>query len=149
MDAVDKDILRELQGDLPIVKRPFKEIASRVGISEKELLKRVEKLIEEGVIRKFGLRIDSRKVGYASTLVAMKVPGEKLDEVAAKLNENPNVTHNYAREHEFNLWFTIIARNEKELQKTLEDIRRSIEHEDMINLPTRRKFKIKVKFHVR
>ncbi len=149
MDAVDKDILRELQGDLPIVKRPFKEIASRVGISEKELLRRVEKLIEEGVIRKFGLRIDSRKVGYASTLVAMKVPGEKLDEVAAKLNENPNVTHNYAREHEFNLWFTIIARNEEELQKTLEDIRRNIEHEDMINLPTRRKFKIKVKFHVR
>lgn len=149
MDAVDKDILRELQGDLPIVKRPFAEIASRVGVSEEELLRRIEKLIKEGVIRKFGLRIDSRKVGYASTLVAMKVPREKLDEIAARLNENPNVTHNYSRDHEFNLWFTIIAKNKEELQNTLEKIRRDVEHEDMINLPTRRKFKIKVKFHVR
>ncbi len=149
MDAVDKEILKELQGDLPIVKRPFQEIASRVGIPEAEVLMRINKLIHEGIIRKFGLRIDSRKVGYASTLVAMKVPRDRLDEVAARLSENPNVTHNYAREHDFNLWFTIIARNRAELHKTLEEIGREVEHEDMINLPTRRKFKIKVKFHVR
>jgi DNA-binding Lrp family transcriptional regulator len=149
MDAVDKAILRELQGDLPIVKRPFQEIASRIGITEAELLSRVNNLIHEGIIRKFGLRIDSRKVGYASTLVAMKVPPERLDEAAARLNRNPNVTHNYAREHEYNLWFTIIARNREELQKTLEEIGREVEHEDMINLPTRRKFKINVKFQVR
>jgi DNA-binding Lrp family transcriptional regulator len=149
MDAVDKGILRELQGDLPIVARPFAGIAARLNITEEELLSRIKGLIQQGIIRKFGLRIDSEKVGYASTLVALKVPRDKLDEIAAKLNSYPNVTHNYAREHEYNLWFTIIARNEEELRKTLDRISSEVEHEDMLNLPKLRKFKIKVKFDIR
>jgi DNA-binding Lrp family transcriptional regulator len=149
MDAVDKQIIRVLQGDLPIVERPFAKIAHRIGIQEEELLRRIGNLIREGIIRKFGLRIDSRKVGYASTLVAMRVSREKLDDAAGKLNSIPTVTHNYARDHEYNLWFTIIAKDKEELQKTLEKIKKEVEHEDMINLPTHRKFKIKVKFNVR
>ncbi|MBI5253356.1 MAG: AsnC family transcriptional regulator, partial [Euryarchaeota archaeon] len=73
LDEIDKKILREMQGNLPIVKRPFLEAAKKVGITEENFFSRVKKLIEKGIIRKFGLRIDSRKVGFASTLVAMKV----------------------------------------------------------------------------
>lgn len=149
LDAVDKGILRELQGNLPIVERPFRGMAGKLHITEEELFFRIKKLTDAGVIRKFGLRIDSKKVGYASTLVAMKVSKEKRDEVAEKLNTYSNVTHNYARDHEYNLWFTIIARNKRELEETLDKIRSEIEHENMLDLPVLRKFKINVKFNIK
>jgi DNA-binding Lrp family transcriptional regulator len=149
LEAVDKVILKELQGNLPIVERPFQGVAQKANITEEELFTRIRKLIDEGLIRKFGLRIDSKKVGYASTLVAMKVARGKRDEIAAKLNTYPNVTHNYAREHEYNLWFTIIARSKDELEKNLDKIQRDGGYEDMLNLPVLRKFKINVKFDIK
>ncbi|MEE8168807.1 MAG: AsnC family transcriptional regulator [Candidatus Hydrothermarchaeales archaeon] len=149
LDNKDKAILRELQGNLPIVKRPFAAIAESVGMSEEELFTRIRNLIDIGIIRKFGLRIDSRKAGFASTLVAMKVPWEKMDEIAARLNRYESVTHNYAREHEYNLWFTVIERNEDALKKSLDRIASEVEYEDMLNLPILRRFKIDVRFNVR
>ncbi|MBI5254146.1 MAG: Lrp/AsnC family transcriptional regulator [Euryarchaeota archaeon] len=149
LDGIDKKILRELQGNLPIAKRPFLEAAKKVGIAEEDFFSRVKKLIEKGIIRKFGLRIDSRKVGFASTLVAMKVAKHRIDAVAEQLNSYESITHNYARDHEYNLWFTVIDRDEKELGETLERIKREVEHEEMLNLPVLRKFKINVKFDIR
>ncbi len=149
LDEVDKAILRELQGNLPVVSRPFESLAQRVGISEAEFFSRAQRLIEQDVIRKFGLRIDSRKVGYASTLVAMKVEKERVDEVAEKLNAYEEVTHNYAREHEYNLWFTLIAESEARLEELLEEIKREVKPLDLLNLPVLRKFKINVKFEIK
>ncbi len=149
LDEIDKAILRELQGNLPVVSRPYAALARKVGISERELFKRAEKMTNSGIIRKFGLRIDSRKVGFASTLVAMKVPPEKIDEAAERLNDFESVTHNYAREHEYNLWFTVIEKDEEALKRTLDKIAREVEHEDMLNLPVLKKFKIDVRFDVR
>lgn len=149
LDEVDKKILRELQGNLPIVERPFLEAAEKVGIAEEEFFSRLKKLIEAGIIRKFGLRIDSKKVGFASTLVAMKVAKDRIDAVAEQLNSYESITHNYARDHEYNLWFTVIDKDEKALNETLERIKREVEHEEMLNLPVVRKFKIDVKFDIR
>jgi DNA-binding Lrp family transcriptional regulator len=149
LDEVDRSILRELQGNLPVVKTPFAALAARVKITEDELFRRIERLIDSGIIRKFGLRIDSRKVGFASTLVAMKVSPEKLDEVADMLNSIESVTHNYARDHEYNLWFTVIERDEESLKDTLKEISEMVEFEEMLNLPVLRKFKINVRFPVR
>ncbi len=149
LDAIDKSILRELQGNLPVVSKPYAALAQRVGISEEELFKRVEKMMRAGIIRKFGLRIDSRKVGFASTLVAMKVPPARMDEVAERLNNFEGVTHNYARDHAYNLWFTLIEKDEQALSETLDRIVREVEHEEMLDLPVLRKFKIDVKFEVR
>ncbi|MDI6654436.1 MAG: AsnC family transcriptional regulator [Candidatus Hydrothermarchaeota archaeon] len=149
LDEIDKKILREMQGNLPIVKRPFLEAAKKIGICEEEFFSRVKKLIEAGIIRKFGLRIDSKKAGFASTLVAMKVPKEKLEEIAEQLNSYESITHNYARDHEYNLWFTVIERDEEALKKTLERIGREVEHEEMLNLPVLRRFKIDVKFEIK
>ena len=149
LDDIDKKILRELQGNLPVVRQPFLEVADRVGISESEFFERVERLIKEGIIRKFGLRIDSRKVGFKSTLVAMRVAGEMLEETAAKLSEYEFVTHNYARDHEYNLWFTIIERDEDALKASIEKIKKEVEFDDLLDLPVLRKFKINVRFDIK
>lgn len=149
LDDIDKRILVELQGDLPVVKRPFKEIADSVAISEDEFFTRVKRLQKEDIIRKFGLRIDSEKVGFKSTLIAMKVIPERLEETADRLSGYDFVTHNYARDHEYNLWFTVIERDESALRKAIERIEREVEYENMLDLPVRRKFKIDVRFDIK
>ncbi|MEE8403622.1 MAG: AsnC family transcriptional regulator [Candidatus Hydrothermarchaeaceae archaeon] len=149
LDDIDKKILVELQGDLPVVKRPFEAIAESVAISEDEFFERVKRLTEAGIIRKFGLRIDSQKVGFKSTLIAMKVAPERLEDTANRLSGYDFVTHNYARDHEYNLWFTIIERDADALRDAIEQIRREVECEDMLDLPVKRKFKIDVRFKIK
>lgn len=149
LDDIDRKILVELQGNLPVVKRPFKEVAERATISEDEFFTRIERLIERGIIRKFGLRIDSEKVGFKSTLIAMKVAPERLEETANRLSGYDFVTHNYARDHEYNLWFTVIERDESALKAAIERIEREVEYEDMLDLPVQKKFKIDVRFKIK
>ncbi len=149
LDETDKRILIELQNNLPVVKEPFLAVARKVGIDEDTFFRRVRRLIDRGIIRKFGLRIDSKKVGFKSTLVALKVPEERLDETGEKLNEFEFVTHNYAREHEYNIWFTIIEKDEERLERALKRVEREIEYDDMLNLPVQRKFKINVRFNIK
>ncbi len=149
LDDVDKKILRELQGNLPVVKQPLLEVAERIGIGEDEFFDRVKHLTGVGIIRKFGLRVDSKKVGFKSTLMAMKLAPEKLDETAAKLSGYDFVTHNYARDHEYNLWFTIIEKDETALKEAIEKIKREVEFDDLLDLPVLRKFKINVRFDIK
>lgn len=149
LDDIDKKILVELQGDLPVVKRPFEAIAESVAINESEFFERIKSLTEAGIIRKFGLRIDSQKVGFKSTLIAMKVAPERLEDTANRLSGYDFVTHNYARDHEYNLWFTIIERDADALRDAIEQIRREVECEDMLDLPVKRKFKIDVRFKIK
>lgn len=149
LDDIDKKILTELQGNLPVVKQPFKEVADRAGIGEDEFFDRIERLKEADIIRKFGLRIDSKKVGFKSTLIAMKVAPEKLEDTANRVSEYDFVTHNYARDHEYNLWFTIIERDESALEDAIERIKSEVEYEDMLDLPVLRKFKINVRFKIK
>lgn len=149
LDEIDKGVLREVQRDLPIVSRPFLSSAQRLGITEEEFLRRVALLVKSGAIRKLGLRIDSAKVGFASTLVALKTAPGEVEKAAEQLNAFEGVTHNYQREHEYNVWFTVIERDEAKLRETLERIGREVEHEEMLNLPVKRKFKIDVRFEIR
>lgn len=149
LDDIDRKILAELQGNLPVTKRPFKAIADSASISEDEFFERARRLMDSGIIRKFGLRIDSQKVGFKSTLVAMKVAPERLEETANKLSEYEFVTHNYARDHEYNLWFTIIERDADALRAAIERVGREVECEDMLDLPVLRKFKINVRFKIK
>lgn len=148
LDEVDKKILRELQSNLPIVERPFASVAGKVGITEEEFFSRVRGLIDDGIIRKFGLRIDSKRVGFASTLIAMKVAENKVDEIGEQLSSYEGVTHCYARDHEYNLWFTIIEKSKEELKKATERIKKDVEYEDMLDLPVKKRFKINVKFDI-
>lgn len=147
MDRVDRKILEIAQANFPLVERPFQMLAEQVGISEEEVIKRVSNLRRDGVIRQIGPVFDSQKLGYKSTLAAMAVPGEKLDEVARLVSRYPEATHNYGRENHYNLWFTLIAPSHDRIEEILGEIKDVTGIEKIINLPTKRFFKIRVEFN--
>lgn len=148
MDDIDRKILNILQSRFPVVSEPFEAVGEELGISGDEVLKRVRHLKERGIIRRIGAVFDARALGYASTLCAAKVPGEKLKSFVTVVNRCPGVTHNYRRSHEYNVWFTLIAPDRKELEKTLEGIRRDTGVEDVMSLEAVRTFKINATFEL-
>lgn len=149
LDEIDKQLLQLTQDEFSIMKRPWKELGNRLKITEEEVLLRLKRLCIKGVIRKIGPILNTRKLGLsASTLIAMKVPEEKIEQVASIINEYESVSHNYQREHEYNLWFTVRTSDEKKLRRTIEEIKRRTEIPDanILDLPTLRVFKIDVSF---
>lgn len=146
MDNIDKKLLDIVQGKFPITEEPYGEIASLLEISADEVLSRLGKLKDDGIIRRIGAIFESKKLGYSSTLCAMRVPDQRVDEVAGIINEYIGVTHNYLREHDYNIWFTITARSQQELHGIMAEIREKSGIQDLIDLPTIRMFKIRVHF---
>lgn len=146
MDELDNSLLNIIQADFPISSHPYRVLGERLGIGEAEALGTVRALVESRVIRKIGPSFDTRKLGHVSTLVAVKVPPGRLQGVVRIVNSFPQVTHNYGRESEYNLWFTIIARDEAEIRRTLDRIKAETGLSDVHELPAKRKFKIKVQF---
>ncbi|HIC86417.1 MAG TPA: Lrp/AsnC family transcriptional regulator, partial [Desulfobacterales bacterium] len=109
MDQVDRSILNEIQSHFPITSRPYQEVATRLNLSEEEVIQRVRRLKEIGVIRRIGGNFHSYRLNFTSTLCAAKVPEEKLDQFVEVVNGYPGVTHNYLRDNPYNVWFTFIA----------------------------------------
>jgi len=147
LDDLDKAILNEIQSHFPIVSRPYGEMGRRVGVSEKEVLARVQAMVDAGVIRRIGANFTSRKLGYTSTLCAASVPPEQVERFAATVNHYPGVTHNYLRRHRFNVWFTLIAESPERLEEILGEISR-VTGIQVLSLPAHEIFKIKVDFPV-
>jgi DNA-binding Lrp family transcriptional regulator len=148
MDSIDKTILNIIQKDFPVVEEPFKAVAAKAGVSEDEALQRIKKLREEGIIRRIGAIFDSKKMGYASTLCAAKVPKDKLKKFVAAVNSYAGVTHNYRRSHEYNVWFTFIASDEETLKKSLGEIRDKTGVTDIISMTAAQTFKIDATFEL-
>ena len=148
MDAIDKKILNIIQKDFPVTAEPFKAIAEGLGLKESEVLKHVTKLKDEGIIRRIGAVFDSKKMGYASTLCAARVPKEKLKKFVAVVNSYPGVTHNYRRKHDYNVWFTFIAPDEETLEKSLREIRNKTGVADIISMTAAQTFKIDATFEL-
>lgn len=148
MDRLDHRILAALQYDFPLRERPFDLLAERLGLDPDLLWQRVEALLEQGVIRRLGVSLDSRKLGYCSTLAALRVSPELVDRAARAVGGYPEVTHSYLRDHEFNLWFTLIAADAGRIETILGEIRRelSLAASDVLNLPMRRMFKLDARF---
>lgn len=149
LDEIDKRLLQLAQDEFPITGRPWAKLGGKLNITEKEALSRFKRLHTEGVLRKIGPVIDSTKLGLnTSTLIAMRVPENKIEDTAKIVNEYKSITHNYLREHEFNLWFTITTSSKEELGKILKEIkhRTEIPEKDILDLPTIRRFKIDVRF---
>lgn len=144
MDKNDSRILRELQDDFPLNERPYEVIADRLQISSEELWDRVKVMLDEGVIRRIGASFDSNKLGYSSTLAAVSVEPEQVDRAAETIGEFAEVTHSYLRADVFNIWFTIIASDDKKIESILEQIRTSLslEGSQVLNLPVKRFFKL-------
>jgi DNA-binding Lrp family transcriptional regulator len=145
MDALDKELLNLLQEGVPLVSRPFLALAEKLGTDEETVLNRVRELKKEP-IRQISAIFDTRTLGYKSSLVAAKIPEERLDEAAQIINEHPGVTHNYKRNHDYNLWFTIAVPPHSRigLEKTVE-ILGEMAGVDVIRLmPTLKLYKIGV-----
>ena len=148
MDDIDRAIINEIQSDFPITERPFQELATRLRLSEDEILERVKRLKEEGVIRRIGGNFNSKKLNFTSTLCAARVPEQKLAKFVEAVNRYPGVTHNYLRNHDYNVWFTFIAENMAYIDNALNEITTATGVGEIRNLPAVRMFKIKVDFEV-
>ncbi len=143
IDQRDRELLGALQGEIPLSSTPFAVIGQMIDMSEKEVIKRTEKLKREGYVRAVAAQFDTRALGYRSCLVAAKVPPERIDDAAAAINTHPGVTQNYKRNNDFNLWFTIaIAPTSKlGLEKTVEILGGEADCDAVRALPTLKQFK--------
>jgi siroheme decarboxylase len=120
LDAVDKKLLNDIQWVFPLVDRPYMEIAKKHGISEEDAMRRITGLKKLGLIRQINAIFDTRRLGYKSALVAFAVKPDKLDSVADKINEHPGVSHNYERNHEYNMWFTLAVPPGSDMKQDLD-----------------------------
>jgi heme b synthase len=146
LDATDKKILTEVQAGLPVAARPFDLLAERIGVPANEVLGRLAHLQSKGLIRRLGPVFDSQRLGYVSTLVAGRVPPERLAEVARLAAALPGVTHCYERRHPWNLWFTLTSRSAREIEDVLADLRKKTGIAELYSLPALAIYKIRVHF---
>ena len=144
LDSLDRRLLNEFQQGLPLDPAPFAAIAQQLGVSEAQVLERLRTLQDRGVVSRVGAVFDTHRIG-ASTLAAMSVPPERLEQVAGLVSSYTEVNHNYEREHAFNLWFVVTAPHEARLAEVLEEIesRTGIE---VIDLPMLEDFHIDLGF---
>jgi siroheme decarboxylase len=146
LDEIDKSILNRIQSNFPIAPRPFMVIGQDLGLEEDEVIKRIKRLKQEGIIRRIGGNFVPDKLGYVSTLCTARVPLDQLNEFAAVVNQYPGVTHNYQRDNEFNVWFTFIAPSTAEIEAKLAEIAAKTGVPEILNLPATNVFKIKAQF---
>jgi len=145
MSELDKELLNEIQWTFPLVTRPFDAIAKKFNTTPKIIKEHLNNLKEVGVLRQLSAIFDTRKLGYTSSLVAMEIEHDKLEYVASQINRHPGVSHNYEREHQFNLWFTLAVPPGADLQTEVDkfNVLKGIKKVRM--LPTLQLFKIGVK----
>jgi siroheme decarboxylase len=146
IDALDRKLLNLLQGSFPLAARPFAEVARLAGVDETETLRRTQRLLDDRIIREITPIFDTRVLGYKSMLVAARVDPENPWRPAKLINSHPGVSHNYLRDHEFNLWFTIAVEpgSPLGLDGTLDVLQRMTGAESVRQLPTLRLFKIRM-----
>ncbi len=111
MDEIDKKIINHLQGGFPICESPYLLVSEELGLTETDLIKRITNLLDVGLLSRFGPLYHAEEMGGALTLAAVKAPQQKFDEIAGMINSFPEVAHNYARNHELNMWFVIAIDN--------------------------------------
>jgi DNA-binding Lrp family transcriptional regulator len=122
MDDIDKHIINTLQTGFPICDSPYQVVADQLGLTESTLLSRIESLLKTGVLSRFGPLYHAEKMGGALTLAAVKAPESEFDHVTETVNAFPEVAHNYARNHELNMWFVIATEQPNRLAEVILEI---------------------------
>lgn len=149
MDKISKDILNLIQSNFPIEPRPFLTIANALNLSEEQVINIVKDLKEKKLIKRIGGILESGKLGYHSMLCALQVPTDRINEVAGLINSNAGVTHNYIRNHSYNMWFTVIAPTMVDIKQFLSDIKLKTGIDYIIELPVIKLFKISAVFDIK
>jgi len=149
LEPLDKKILMYLQQGLEFVPRPYLRLAEQVGgVTEAQVMERIAKMQQTGQIRRLAGFFVSQKLGYVTTLCAAQVDREQLPAVAQKVSALPGVTHNYARDHQYNMWFTLHASSLEEQKKLLAFLQKLPGIKKLANFDVKKIFKLKVIFKV-
>ena len=122
MDDLDRRLINALQGGFPICDQPYAEVGGRLDLDEDEVIARLERLLEDGVLSRFGPMYDAERLGGGLTLAAMAVPEDRFEEVAAIVNGFPEVAHNYERTHALNIWFVVATERPERVGEVLREI---------------------------
>ena len=118
-DETDRRLINALQGDFPLVAEPYRQVADALGMSEAELLRRLDSMLERRVLTRFGPMFQIERAGGAFVLAAMRVPNAEFERVAAQVNAFPEVAHNYRREHALNMWFVLATATPEGIAETI------------------------------
>ncbi len=145
MDALDRAIINNLQGGFPVCERPYREVAGRLGTTEDELLRRLDALLENGTLSRFGPMYHAERLGGGLTLAALQVPPQDFERVAAIVNAFPEVAHNYAREHALNMWFVLATETPERIGEVIAGIERDTGYA-VYNMPKREEFFVGLRF---
>jgi DNA-binding Lrp family transcriptional regulator len=154
LDRLDKILLNLIQDDFPVHPRPYRVLADRLEaagggrLAEEQVLARVASLRSRGHLRRLGAIMNPGPLGYSSTLCAVKVPPELLDRTAALINARPEVTHNYVRDDDLNVWFTFCHRGRGELEAFLAELAAQPGLGPVLELPARKVYKIRAVFNL-
>lgn len=122
MDALDRRIINQLQKGFPVCERPFQAAADELGSSESELVERIGRMLDDGLLTRFGPMYHAEHMGGALSLCAMRVPEERFETVTQQVNALPEVAHNYRREHDMNMWFVLATESQETLQAAIDRI---------------------------
>ena len=144
MDEIDKRIINALQDGFPICAAPYRQVAAQLGLSEQELIARLKTLLDNGSLTRFGPLYNAEQMGGALTLAAVKAPIERFDEIADIINAFPEVAHNYARNHELNMWFVIATETPEQIQQTITAIERQTGL-NVYNMPKNKEYFVNLK----
>ncbi|MCX7892772.1 MAG: AsnC family transcriptional regulator [Burkholderiales bacterium] len=148
MDAIDRMIVDALQGGIDVVERPFAPLARLLGMTEDDLVERVGRLLDAGVLTRFGPMYDAEALGGLFTLAALSVPEADFERVAGLVNAHPEVAHNYAREHEYNMWFVIAAEKPGDVARVIAEIERETGCE-VLDLPRLEEYGLQLRLEAR
>lgn len=123
IDATDRSVINELQGGFPVSERPFADAAADLGLAEADLMHRLERLLDQGVLSRFGPMYNADRMGGAFCLAALSVPEARFEEVVAKVNAHDEVAHNYERQHALNVWFVVATDRAERITEVLAEIK--------------------------
>lgn len=147
LDSLDRKILNIMQNDFPLSPHPYLDLAVMLNISEAEVLERIRRMKDSGVIRRTGAILDSRQMGYYSTLCACQVEAGRIDETARVINAYKGITHNYVRDHQYNIWFTLTAPSYKDALTIMQNIEQSAGVK-VLSMPALKLYKIRVSLNM-
>jgi len=147
LDPLDRKIINALQGGFPVCDHPFQVAAKDIGIAEADLVARIDKMLRERVLTRFGPLYHAERLGGGLTLAAMRVPEHDFERVAEIVNAFPEVAHNYERDDEFNMWFVVATDTPERIQEVLNEIERSSGY-PVYNMPKEHEFFVGLRFEV-
>ncbi len=145
MDAIDRNIINTLQGGFPICDSPYRVVAEQLGIKEADLLQRLEKMLELKQLSRFGPMYNAERLGGGLSLCAMKLPEADFERVVELVNAHPEVAHNYAREHQLNMWFVLATETPERIESLLAEIEEESGYR-VYNMPKQEEFYVGLKF---